>query len=102
MLGLDLVDYPRFVSLAVRIFIDAQIFFRQFVDVGIGAFFGDFDYAAADFKIAVRIVGINDGQRDAGIAAHVAVLLAAFGGIENNIVTVQIHPYRRDLRAAIG
>ena len=76
------------VRLTIRVFVHAQVFFGQLVDVGIGALFGDFDYAAADFKIAVRIVGINDGQGDAGIAAHIAILLAAFGGIENNVVTI--------------
>src|ERR1700681_2933470 len=88
VLWLDLVHHPRLAWLAVRIFVHAQVFFGQLVDVGIGALLGDFDYAAADFKIAVRIVRIYDRQGDAGIAADVAILLAAFSGIENNVVTI--------------
>ena len=47
VLGLNLVHHPRLARLPVRIFVHAQVFFGQFVDVRIRALLGDFNYAAA-------------------------------------------------------
>ena len=102
MLRLDLVHHPHFIGLAIRIFIDAKVFFGQLINVGVSALFGDFDYPAADFEIAIRIIGINNRQSYAGIAANVAIFLPSFGGIENDEVSVEVAPYWRYLRAAVG
>jgi hypothetical protein len=75
VLGLDFVDDAGFAGLGIGIFVYAEIFLCQLVDVIVGAIFGDFDDAAANLEIAVRVLGIDDGERDAGIAADVAVLL---------------------------
>src|ERR1700677_1682038 len=48
VLGFDLVDHADFAGLAVGVFIDAEIFLGQLVDVGAGALFGDFDNAATN------------------------------------------------------
>src|SRR5437762_13094399 len=93
VLRLDLVHHAHFIGLSIRIFIDAKVFFGQLINVGVSAFFGDFDYSAADFEIAIRIIGINNRQSYAGIAANVAIFLPSFGGIENDEVSVEVAPY---------
>ena len=67
----------------------------------IGALLGDFDHLAAYLQIAIRIVGIANRQRNAGIAAHIAILLAALRGIDNDMSAVVFTPHRRYLRTAI-
>ena len=44
--------------------------------------------------IAVGIFGIDHGQRDAGVAAHVAVFLASLGGVEDDVLAVEVAPRR--------
>src|SRR5579862_4038960 len=100
--GFDFVDHADFAGLTVGIFIDTEIFFGHLVDVGAGAFFSDFDDAAANFQIAVGIFGIDQCEGDAGIAANVFIFLASFGGIEDDVFAVVIDPDGGDLRAAIG
>src|SRR5206468_2338842 len=84
--GFDFIDDADFAGLAVGIFVHAQIFFGQLVDALVGSFFGDLDDASADFYVAIGIFGVNYGQRDARIAAHVAVLLPPLGGVEDNVL----------------
>ena len=57
MFGFYLVYHAHFAGLAVGIFVYAQIFLGHLVDVGAGAVFGNLDDAAADFEIAVGILG---------------------------------------------
>src|SRR5690242_10855076 len=102
VLGLDFVDDADLVGLAIRILIYAEIFLGKFIDVGVGAFFSDFDYPAANFQIAIGIVGINNGQSYARIAADIAIFLPSFGGIENDVVAFDVAPYGRYLGASVG
>src|SRR5205085_8920348 len=76
-LRLDLIHDARLTGLPIRIFIRTQIFFGHFVDVGVGALLGDFGDTAANLEIAVRVLGIDDCEGHAWIAAHVPVLLPA-------------------------
>jgi hypothetical protein len=92
VLGFYFVEDADFAGLAVGILIDAEIFLGHLVDVSAGALFGDLDDAAADFKIAVRIFRIDEGERDAGIAANILVFLTALGGVENDVLAVEIAP----------
>src|SRR5207249_1471460 len=102
VLRLDLVHHAHFIGLSIRIFIDAMVFFGQLINVGVSAFFGDFDYSAADFEIAIRIIGINNRESYARIAANVAIFLTSFGGVENDVLAVEVAPYWGYLRAAVG
>ena len=68
----------------------------------VGALLGDLRNLAADFQVTVWIVGINNGHGYAGIAAHIAVLLPALGGIEDDVIPVDVDPYGSGLRAAVG
>src|ERR1700686_570909 len=70
VLGFDFVEHADFAGLAVGVFVDTEIFFRHFVDVGGGAVFGDFDYAAANFDIAVGIFRVHHTYRYARVAAY--------------------------------
>ena len=99
VLGLDFVKHADFTGLRVGIFIYSQIFFRQLVDAFVGAIFGDLDDATANLDITVGIFRIDDGHRNAGIAADVAILLASLGGVEDYALAVKVAPHRRDLRA---
>src|ERR1700716_1597214 len=73
----DLVHHANFSRLRVRVFVDSHIFLRQLVDVLGRAVLGNLNHGAADLHIAIRIVGIDNGQRHPRIAAHVAILLPA-------------------------
>src|SRR5438094_101804 len=100
-LGLDFVDDANLAGLAEGIHGLAEIFLRQFVDVVVGVFLGDFDDAPAHFEVAVGVGGILQRDSHARIAAHVLVLDAALGRIDSNVLAVEIHPDGRNLRAAV-
>src|SRR5207248_8835549 len=57
---------------------------------------------AANFQITIRIFGIDDGERDARIAPYIFIFLPSPGGVEDDVVAVEIAPDGSDLRAAIG
>ena len=67
----------------------------------VGAFLGDFDDAPADFQVAIGVCGILQRDSHARVAAHIVVLDATLGGIDSNVLAVEIHPDGRDLRAAV-
>src|SRR4029077_15806392 len=100
--GFDLVEDADFAGLAVRILIDAKVLLGELVDAVVGAIFGDFRDAAADFQIAIRIIRIDDGEGDTRIAADVLILLAAPGRVEDDMLTIEVDPDRSDLRPAVG
>src|SRR5258708_2198883 len=50
----------------------------------------------------VRILGIDNGQRDPRIAADIAVLLTAARRIKDYMLTIEVAPYRSDLRPSVG
>ena len=100
-LGFDFVEDADFAGLAEGVFRIAEIFVGEAVDVIIGAFFGDLDDFAADLEVAVRIFGIDDGERDARIATHVEIFDAATRGIHTDMFAVEVAPDRSDLRAAV-
>src|SRR5258707_9287732 len=98
----DFVHHANFSRLGVGIFVLSQVLLRQFVDVLVCAVLGNLDHGAADLQIAIRIVGVDNGQRHSRIAAHVAVLLPAARRIKDYMLTVEVAPYRSDLRPSVG
>src|SRR5579883_1858252 len=100
--GLDLVDHADFPGLGIGILVNAQVFLGHFVDVLAGALLGDLGHAAANFEVAVRVLRVHDGQRDAGIAADIAILLAPLGGVEDDVLAVVVDPHGSDLGASVG
>src|SRR5258708_18228608 len=102
VLGPDFVHHANFSRLGVGIFVLSQVLLRQFVDVLVGAVLGNLNHGAADLKIAIGIVGIDDGQRHPRIAAPVAVLLPSARRIKNHILAVEVAPHPSDLRSSVG
>src|SRR5487761_80375 len=98
----NLVKNAHFARLPERIDGLAEIFLRKLVDVFIGAAFGNLDDAAANLEIAVRILRVLNREGDARVAAHILVLHAAEGGIEYDVLAVEVHPYGSYLWTAIG
>src|SRR5205085_12267574 len=96
--GLNLVHDSLFLSLAIWVLVRTEILFRHLVDVRVCAMLGDFNNAAANLQIAVRVLRINDGQRNPRIAAHILILLAGFGGIDDDVVAFDVAPDGGDLR----
>src|ERR1700733_1549369 len=102
VLGLYFVNDAHFAGVAVGIFVDAEIFLGQLVDVSAGAFFGDLDHAAADFEVAVGILWVHQSHGYARVAADVLIFLASLGGVENDVLAVEVAPHGRNLRTAVG
>jgi len=65
--------------------------------VGVGAFFGAPDDAAANLQIAVRIFGIHDRECDAGAVAQGAGLNPSARSVNPDFAAGVIEPYRRYL-----
>ena len=63
---------------------------------------GNLGHLAANFHIAVGIVGVQDSQGHARISSHAAVFLAAAGGIDQDIFAIIVAPSWGDLRVAAG
>ena len=59
-----------------------------------GGVLRDLAHASAHFDVAVRIVGVDHGQRDAWIAADVLVLLSSHGGVHPDLVVLKVDPHR--------
>src|SRR5689334_22677652 len=98
---LNLVHHALFPGLRVRILVFAEILFSHFVDVGVGALFGDLDHASANFHVAVRIIGINDCESNAGVATQITVFLPSFSGIDDDMLPVPVAPDWCYLRTSV-
>ena len=48
------------------------------------------------------VVGIDDGDRDAGVRREITSFGATECGIDHEVVTVELDPHRRDVGAAVG
>jgi len=84
------------------ILVFVEILFGHLVDVLFGAVLGDFSDPTPDFHVAVRIVGIDERDGNAGIAAYVLVFLAAKCGVDKYLSVFEINLDWRSLRAAVG
>src|SRR6266850_701900 len=98
---LDLVYHALFAGLAERVNVLAQIFLGQAVDVIVGALLSGFDDLAANLQVAVGILRVLNGQRDARIAGNVLVFQTATRRIDAHVFAIVVDPYRRHLRTAI-
>ena len=90
MFGTNFVDHPHFTGLRIRILVQSHVLLRHFVDVVIRALLGNLDHRAANFQVTVRIVRIDNGQRNPRITAKVAVFLTPFGRVDEDKVTFDI------------
>src|SRR5712692_7541862 len=102
MFRLNFVDDTDFARLAIGILVLAKIFLRQAVNMFVGALFGDLRDPAADLQIAIGVLWVLDGHSHTRVAAKVAVFLAAARGVDANLLPIEIHPHRRNLRAPVG
>lgn len=102
MFRFDLIKNTHLTGAGEGIFVDAEIFLRHFVDVRGGAFFGNLLHGAANLKVAVGIVGVQNGERDMGTLVHVGVFAAAFGRVHQDVGSIEIAPDRCHLRSAVG
>ncbi len=102
VLGLDLVEHALFARLSVGIFVLPQILLCHLVDVLGCALLCYLVYPSANPKIAIRVVRIDDGDGDSGIALHVAVFLPPDRRVHPDVAVLVVHPNRRGVWAAVG
>src|SRR5215471_9176074 len=98
---LDLEDHPHLAGLGKGIFVLAQIFFGERVDVLRGALLRHMRDPAPDLHVAVGIVGIDHGEGNRGALLHVRNLDAAARGVNAHLSALVIKPDRRHLRRSI-
>src|SRR5512141_1693215 len=60
------------------------------------------DYFAAYAQITIGLLRVLDGHRDFRTSLHVTVFGAAFGSIDQDILTIGVEPNGGDLWRAIG
>ena len=89
---MDHDDHALIAGLVPGVDILIHVLFGHAVDegvvrVGIDAFDG-----AADFQVAIRVVGVDQGEGDAGIALDVAVFLATGGLAEEEMFAIPAEP----------
>jgi hypothetical protein len=65
---------------------------RELVDVLPGTLAGDFDNAASDLDVAVRVGMIRDREGDSRVAREVAGLLPSFGGVNQDMAAIVVYP----------
>src|SRR5213593_3016599 len=99
--GLDDVDDPHLVGPPARIALHAQVLPGEQVRMLDGALLGDLDDLPTYLNVAIRVVGIEDRESDAGIATHVLVLHPPARRVDADVPSVEIEPDRRHLRAAV-
>src|SRR5207247_578632 len=97
----NFVQYANFARLAERILVLAEILLGHLVDVLVGAVLSDLRHGSLHLKMAIGIIRIDQHYRHAWVAAHIAVLDAAFGRIDNHVLAVEIDPHRSHLGLAI-
>src|SRR5205814_10337638 len=103
----DYLSHPHFHSFPTRrssdlwILVLAEIFLGERVDVLVGAFFDAAFHRTADLDVAVRVVGIEDRQRNRRALAQIARLDPALGGVHADHAAGVVEPDRRHLRRAV-
>src|ERR1700727_1428979 len=101
MHGFDFIEHAHFARRTVRILILARVLLGKLVDEFVGAFFSDLHHAAANRKMAIWIVWIEDVDADPWIAPDVFVLDASYGGIDQNVLAIVVEPDRSYVRTAV-
>src|SRR5262245_20616475 len=102
LLGFDLDDEPDFTGLTERVDVLVDVLLAERVDVVVGALLGDLDDPSLDTDVAVRVVGVGNRQRHAGIALEVLRLHAPLRGVDQDVRAVRVPPDRRHLRTPVG
>ena len=97
----DLVNHADLAGTAKRVTIFAQIFLRHRVDARIRTVLSNLRDLTAYSHVPVRVIWIENGNRDAFIAPHVLVLDPVLRGIDPDKRSVEIDPNRRHLRGAV-
>jgi len=92
--GFDLIDDPYLARAAVRIFIPAEVFLGQLVDVrkGVGTLLRDIRSAPTNRQMTVRILRIEKVQSNARIAPHIFVFDTAFRNVDQDVPSISINP----------
>lgn len=101
MVERDLEDDARRRLAVARVTLDAQIPLCQTIDVLDGAVAGPLDDPAAHFEVPKLVVGIDHAERHGRSGGKIAILLAAFGGVDEDVLAVEVNPHRCHLRASI-
>src|SRR5205809_5728596 len=100
-LGLDHVHDPHLVGPPARIALHAQVLSGEQVRVLDRAVLGDLNDPPSYLKVAVRVVGIEDREGDAGIAAHVLVLHPPARRVDAEVPAVEVEPDPRHPRTRV-
>lgn len=79
----------------------AGVLSGQLVQMRDGSLFYEF-HIAANFDVARGVVGVDDEERDARVAAHVAPFAAFGGGVDASTLAVEVAPHEAQLRLAVG
>src|SRR6202453_883853 len=75
---LDFKSDPDLAGFAIRVFVLAQIFLGEGVDMRGCALLSDMSYPSADLDVPISIVGVEDGKRHRSTLCHVARLHTTF------------------------
>src|ERR1700733_3032418 len=98
----DLECHAHFAGARPGIFVLAEVFLRQGIDVAACTLLGHPRDLAAYLQVAVRIVGIHDGQRDRCSILHVARLGPPLRAVHADDATRVVEPHWRYLRRSVG
>src|SRR5215470_11673885 len=95
--------HPSLSRGAIRVFLHSEILLGKVVDPRAGAtlFTNDLDDAAAQAEVAVGVFRIKDTERDGAPETQDVGLGPPLRCVENDILTVQIHPHRRYVRCSV-
>src|SRR5262249_12732881 len=85
----------------IWIFVYPKKTFRQLVNVRVGTSRSDSPSAVED-RVCLRMVAVLHGDDHTRIAAYVVRFPSSLGGVEKQLVTLDVHPNHRDLRLALG
>src|SRR6266568_3119154 len=82
----DFQHEAHLVGLAVGVFLLSKVALKEFFEVKICPFFGDFGDATTNADGSLPVGGrVDDAYHDAGIELDVASLLMAFDGVDENV-----------------
>ena len=95
----DTDDQSLLPWLAERILVDVQKSLGELVDLIVGPGLRHPSLAVKD-RVGLGVMAVLHGDGDAGIAAQVLRLLSPLRSVEEDFVTVHVHPHHSDLRVA--
>src|SRR5260370_17296618 len=97
MLGLNDEDEVLISRLMPRLGITPQISFRHGIKKAKIGIFLNANHLPAYLKVAVRVIRVNNGKRDARITLEIPELLAVLGLTETDSIPIPVEPDHGDL-----